>query len=368
MRMPNYKKSLLSLTSSVLKHYGIDTPHLSFSSLDGLLEKGYKNIVVMLFDGMGEAILRKHLPENSFLRSNDRDIISSVFPPTTTAATTTIETGLAPVEHAWLGWALHFEQIGKSVCIFPNTECESGEQAESYHVARRFIPYKSIFQRIEEGTNGDVKAYQVSAYADYKAYTLDEICDAVRTLCSEEGRKYIYTYWKQPDYDMHEFGTEHEIVHTHIQNINAKVEELCKDLKDTIVIVTADHGLIDTTWEFLPLYDDVWSCLKELPTMEMRALSCYVKDGMNEEFESAFNKHFGEYYELLSHDQVFESGLFGEGYKHPLAESFVGDYLAVAKSNVSLSVFPPTDDIFKAVHAGSTKDEYEVPFIVIEKR
>ncbi len=368
MRMPNYKKSLLSLTSSILKHYGIDTPHTSLCQLDELLKKGYKNVVVMLFDGMGEAILKKHLSENSFLRSNDKDVLSSVFPPTTTAATTTIETGLAPIEHAWLGWALHFEQIGKNVCLFPNTVFKQNEVAADFHVARTFIPYKSIFQKIEEGTNGRVKAYNVSAYSDYKASTLDEICDAVRSLCKEDGRKYIYTYWKQPDYDMHDLGTEHEIVHAHIQNINEEVEKLCGDLQDTIVIVTADHGLIDVEWDVMPRYDDVFGCLKDLPTMESRALSCFVNDGMKKQFEQAFNEHFGKYYELLTHEQVFESGLFGYGDKHPFVEAFVGDYLAIAKSNVCLDVAEQDEPRFRAAHAGATQDEYDVPFIVIEKR
>ena len=36
--------------------------------------------------------------------------ITSVFPPTTTAATTSMLSGLNPNEHGWLGWDLYFKK------------------------------------------------------------------------------------------------------------------------------------------------------------------------------------------------------------------------------------------------------------------
>lgn len=88
----DYDNSLLSLVSSVLKHYKVDTAHPTLPEADGLLKGNYKNVVVMLFDEMGTAILEKHLRPDSFLRSHLERTISSVFPPTTTAATVTMET------------------------------------------------------------------------------------------------------------------------------------------------------------------------------------------------------------------------------------------------------------------------------------
>ncbi len=365
MNKPNYKRSLLSLATSVLKHYGVEVWHDSLPEMDELLSRDYKNVVVMLFDGMGESALKNHLDNNAFLRVHDRGAISSVFPPTTTAATTTIESGLAPIEHAWLGWCLRFDEIDKSVCLFPNNEWRKENQAASYHVASEFIPYKSIFERIEEGTKGEVKAYLVSKYSNFATQNLDEIVSVVRDLCNKDGRKYIYTYYNQPDYDMHDLGVDHASVKDHIIAINNVVESLAHDLKDTLIIVTADHGLIDTKWEFIPEYDDINCCFEHLPTIESRAMTFHIKDGMHAKFESAFNKHFGKYYELLSHDEVIESGIFGEGKVHPHFASFIGDYLAIATSDVSLEVEGRTDDIFKGVHAGSTLAEFEVPFIVV---
>lgn len=367
MNMPIYSKSLLSLISSVLKNYGVSTEHATLPEFDRLLKKDYKNVVIMLFDGMGDAILNKHADSCEFLRQNERDIISSVFPPTTTAATTTMVSGLSPIEHGWLGWALRFKDINKNVCLFPNTEAMTNLPAAEYNVAEKYLGYQSVFERIRQATDGKVRAEFISAFSDNKAETLEEIIEKTKELCDAPGRKYIYTYYKQPDFDMHAFGTEHEKVEGHIRAINAEVKRLSESVEDTLIIVTADHGLIDVDWDFLPEYPDIWDCLESIPVIEMRGMTLFVKEGKEEQFVSAFNKHFADDYELMTTEQALSLGIFGDGEKHPLMDDLLGQFIAVAKGKRSIAVSERTDRVFKAAHAGTTDDEYKVPFIVIEK-
>ncbi len=367
MKMPNYSKSLLSLISSVLKYYGHPTEHATLAELDELLDKNYKNVVVMLFDGMGDEIMKRHLAKEDFLSRNQRGIISSVFPPTTTAATTTMVSGLSPIEHGWLGWTLYFEDIDKSVSLFPNTEILTDKQAADFNVANRYLGYESVFEKIEKATNGQVRADMVSVFSEYKTDSVDSICNVVERLCSDSERRYIYAYYKQPDYDMHALGVGHDSVHKQIRKINDRVSEMCERLKDTLVIVTADHGLLDVEWRHLMEYPNIWDCLERIPTVEMRALSFYIKEGMEEKFERAFNTHFSDDYELMTKEQALESKIFGPGTLHAEINKVLGDYIAVAKGPVSINVAPDKDFLFKAAHAGTTADEYNVPFIVIEK-
>lgn len=356
---------LLSLTASVMKHYGVETPHRTLPEMDGLLAKDPRNVVVMLFDGLGTAILEKHLPPDAFLRKHLVRAITSVFPPTTTAAETTMRSGLSPIEHGWLGWGLYFGEIGGVVNLFPNT-LSGGGKAADYHVAYRYIPYKTIFEKIAEATDGETKAYYVSPYSDFHSQSVVEICDTVESLCGEPGRKYIYTYWHQPDYDMHNYGTAHKRITAHAEEINARVEELCAFLGDTLVIVTADHGLIDTEWRSLTDHPDVTECLAMAPSIESRATTFFVKDGMHGQFESAFRRHFGDIYSLYTKREVLEGKFFGEGAAHPRAEGFVGDYLAIAEGGVSIANEPIHGGLFKAGHAGLSDDEVNVPLIAIE--
>ena len=368
MTYPDYNRSLLALISSVLKHYGVNTPHKTLPEFDNLLEKKYKNIVVMVFDGMGTAILERHLPHFAFLRRQLAGSISSVFPPTTTAATVTLLSGLSPIEHGWLGWSLYFDELDANVSIFPNTlSGTGGQKAADYHVAGRYIKYKSVFEKITEATGGRVGAHFVSPFSEYKVKCLNEICDAVKRLCLADGQKYIYTYWHQPDYDMHDLGTKHERISCDIRQINDSVESLCRSLSDTLVIVTADHGMVDTEWRYIKDYPDLADCLLRQPSIESRAMTFFVKPGMKTEFESAFNAHFGDYYILYTKEKALDTGLFGPGTPNTRAVGFIGDYFAIATGNVSIESTPSKDhDVFKAAHAGMTYDEMTVPFIVFE--
>lgn len=359
----NYDDSLVSLACSVLKRFGAPYGHNTLKDFDELLAKGYKNVVVMLFDGMGLKILYKHESCAPFLRSHLVRPICSVFPPTTTAATTSIETGLTPLEHGWLGWALYFKEIDKNVCLFTNTVFGSEEIAADYPVAKSAIAYDSVQKKIKNVGN---QAYFVSKHAEIKTDSVHTTCQIVKELCQKEGNKYIYTYWHQPDHDMHDFGTTDERVAEQIRLINDEVENLCKDLKDTIVVVTADHGLVDVEWKSLCDYPEIADTLERVPSIESRAMSIFVKKGRKKDFENAFEKVFRNDYILFTHDEVVKNGLFGEGKPNSRFEDFIGDYVAVATGNVCVNPFELSDEEFVGMHAGACIDEILVPFIVVE--
>lgn len=172
---PNYDRSILSIVSSVLKHFGVkDCQHKTLPEFDELLSKDYKNIIVMLFDGLGVSAINEHLNENDFLRKHFVCPISSVFPSTTVAATTAIETGYSPIESAWLGWDLFFEEIGENVSVFRNTLQRNGEPAAEYHVAGKYIPVKRIWDRIS-AADKDIRTECVSPFSQYKSQSVADI-------------------------------------------------------------------------------------------------------------------------------------------------------------------------------------------------
>lgn len=55
---PDYNHSILNLITSILKYYKVSTQYNTLEKIDQLLEKQYKNIVLVILDGMGENILR----------------------------------------------------------------------------------------------------------------------------------------------------------------------------------------------------------------------------------------------------------------------------------------------------------------------
>lgn len=365
---PNYDRSILSIASSVLNHFGVnDCQHKTLPEFDEMLEKGYKNIIVMLFDGLGVSAINEHLNENDFLRKHFVCPISSVFPSTTVAATTAIESGYSPVETAWLGWDLYFDEIGENVAVFRNTLQKNGEPAADFNVAWKYIPYKRIFERIEE-INGKGSAVYVSPFSKHHIKSVPHICKTVKRLSRKRKVKYIYTYWHQPDTAMHRYGVKSEQAHDQILLINSEVEKLCKQLKNSLVVITADHGLCDSVNLFLEDYPVLYDMLEILPSIEPgRAMSLFLKDGLQDEFKEEFNHLFGDSFRLITKEEVFSKNFLGYGKPHPRTYDFVGDFLAVATTEKTLFTAREKHEPV-GVHAGLTEEEMTVPFIAIKAK
>ena len=63
---PDYNNSILNFSCSILNHFGAKVHHSTLSCADQILCKNYKNVVVILLDGLGINILEKHLKPNDF--------------------------------------------------------------------------------------------------------------------------------------------------------------------------------------------------------------------------------------------------------------------------------------------------------------
>lgn len=358
----DYNNCIVNLACSVLKHFGAGYNHDTLSEADKLLEGKYKNVVVILFDGMGCDALRHHLPEDSFFRRHLIKEYCTVFPPTTTSATTTMESGLTPSEHGWLGWSLYFSEIDKIVNAFRNTEKDTSVMAADYHVARRYIPYVSIYEKIRNA--GFANAYSVSPYGDIRIDSLDGMVGEIKRLCKAPGRKYIYGYWESPDDLMHKYGCHHKLVTESIIEIEVKIEKMCGELSDTLIIVTADHGHINLKYYILSDYPNLLSMLKRPVSIEPRAAAFYVKREYLDAFPDEFYNNFGDDFLLLSRDEVIERKLFGPGEMHPRLVEFIGDYLAIAIKDKGIE-YSSESKQFVSHHAGLTEKEMIIPLIAV---
>ena len=148
----NYKKSILNLTNSIMKHYKAKVNHSSSPTLDEYLKEDKDNIILLIMDGMGNDYLEKFHPDG-FLLKHRKDIITSVFPCTTTAAIRTYESGLSPLEHGNLGWTLYFKETNKFINILPyrddDTLIKISEDDFDYC---KLMSYKSILDYIDENS------------------------------------------------------------------------------------------------------------------------------------------------------------------------------------------------------------------------
>lgn len=70
---PRYGGCIANLACSVLKYFGAEPPNSTLPSADKVLSREYKNVVVLLLDGMGVNIMNKHLSPEGFFRRNLKD-------------------------------------------------------------------------------------------------------------------------------------------------------------------------------------------------------------------------------------------------------------------------------------------------------
>ena len=364
----DYHECLTNLACSIRKYFNLDYKHNTLSYIDEILEKEKpKNVVTILCDGMGANILDRTLNYGDFLLEHKFKNIYTVFPATTVAATTSMMTGLNPVETGMLGWDMYFKDIDKVITTFVGSEKSDPTHTplkEALEYRRKHMITKTIMEEINE--KGEYQGYIVSPYCDTPYNNISEMYETIKEKCLKPGRKYIYAYNPEPDSTMHAYGCNSEKAKKLIREINYEIEKLANEVDDTIIFVVADHGHINIESIFLDNYPDIVDCLKMNTSLEPRAVNFFIKDDKKEEFEYLFNKYFKDYFDLYQMDDVIKSHLFGDGEENEIYRDALGDYLAIAKSNKSIIYGGSTPLVSQ--HAGYTDDEIFVPLVLIKRK
>lgn len=362
---PDYEKSLVNLSSSILKEFGISSNYSTLRRIDKLFrEENYSNVIVLLYDGLGTKIMNKHLDKNSFLLKNRMSDISSVVPATTMAATTSLISAKTPYEHGWLGWNMYFKDIDKTISIATGTLKNTDRFVDTKLYGDK-LKYESIIDKINSLT--DAKAYGIFPFGVGAYEKREDAYDRIVNLSKVSGKKLIYAYFEEPDNLMHDYGINDGKVHDEILKIDDEVKMLCDRLQDSIIFVTADHGHIDSKPIILKEYKKIYNLIERTLSMEARCAGIKIKNGKQEEFKKLFNDAFGNYFLLMDYDEVVKSNLFGFGIEHEYFKDCIGDFVAVAIDRYFLN-YDYDDPVFKSSHAGLTENEMLVPVIPILKR
>ena len=363
----NHNNSIVNLSNSILKNFGAETSHSTIKEIDDVLY-GHKKVVVMLFDGLGKYMIERYLKPKSYIRNHYHHTIEATFPPTTVASTNGFLSALYPIENGWMSWTQWSDKYQCNIEPFTNIDASSRNPIlpRSMLIHERICAYKSIFERIKDASPNIKPNYinprgpkNLRDSAKYISYILNKNHDL-----------FMYFYWTSPDKELHRYGTKSIRPMFIIRKIDRFVKKITKKHKDTIFLVIADHGLVSVKGEDICEHEDLYTLLARPVSFEKRVCTYFVKENKQNEFKELFNKYYGDRYVLLSKDEVYESNLFGEGEKHQLADSFIGDFVSVAVTEYSL--FASKDYKFpfslnKGHHAGYTKEEMLIDVSVYNK-
>lgn len=372
---PDYEHSILNLINSILKHYNVKTKYNSLPVLEKELAKNYKNVVFIILDGMGEHILKNISPDGYFMK-NHADKITATCPSTTTAAITTYYSGKPPIETGWIAMSQYFKEYGRALEMLRKIDSYTGEKIKNPRMdVFDLVKYETIYEQIEKASP-DVKAYEINpdhcdarSKRNINADNIECACDAIKAICSNQDRNFILVYSDKPDTLLHKYGCKSEEVKQFVLEAENKIQEMRKDLEDTLIIVSADHGHkdIEKVYNVLDI-EEIQDCIIMPASLESRAVTFWVKEDKKEKFEKYFKENLSEEFILYTKEEFLNKNLLGFGTKHPKIDDFIGNYIAIS---IGSSILKLGSNLCeekkdkKSTHCGFTPEEMEVPLIIL---
>lgn len=353
-----YQQGIYNLIGSILGHYGLSGPP-GLPEMDVLLEKNYQHIFLLVLDGLSVG-LAESAP---LFRQAKRCDIYSVYPPTTTAAMTTLQSGLSPIEHGWLGWNVPIPELDlEPVTLLTNCLMETRIPAARFSVAERYLSYPKIISRLAEK---GIRAAMISPFERLRPSSFEELIQIALTQTQKLGPSFSFGYWTEPDYIQHMQGSMSQPAIELVAEFAAVLAEYLPQFKDTLVLLLSDHGMTRSTPIYLEDYPEIYRLLRQRISFEARNPNFFVKPGSTAEFSRRFRENFSDF-SLYTHEEVFQSELYGPGEPHPSTRYSIGDFVAVAHGNRHLLMDRAHDPGFLGHHAGKTKEEMMIPLIIWE--
>ncbi len=352
---------IVRLSSALHRYFGLECEEEADERLSRWLDHNqFRCVIVVLLDALGTSVLNKAARPEGWFRTHMAFETTTVYPPTTSAATTSFLTSRYPVQNAWLGWNQYFAEKNDEIILF-RERSQYGDDTYPGFVSRT-IPVEWLMDKLNRK---GIKADSVwpSFGSSHPSRSFDEFCENVYHAASDPECRFVYGYWDDPDGYMHEYGPSSPGLPDLIGMMEEQIAQLSERLpEDTGLMIIADHSQIDSEHYALDEDEELCECLLSAPSLEARTVSFRVKEECRERFRKLFSERFKNRFLLLTHEEVLEQRVFGKGNAHPRAEDFIGDYLAVALTPLELNYRRGKDE--KGNHAGGMEEEALIPVIL----
>lgn len=367
MRFYSFDKdnSIVNLSNSILKKYGVQPFHSTIKQLDDLI-KDKKKLCLVLLDGFGVSVQDRYLDKNHPFIKNRLMQISSMFPPTTVAATTALRTGKYNGETGWIAWTTYVKEVDSVVEMFTKKDYVSKEKIVPPDFFFKKYPVTSIFSLIKE-KNPTIYCDQVEHgdFSDEAYDTSDEMFVHAHEELDKFDEGFLFVYDMEPDHEFHHSGLSSDCSRDLALYLVDKTLDLIEKHKDTFFVVISDHSHIETDPIYVEDYPDVSALINNTFILEGRAASFKVKKGCEKQFLELANKYWSEDFDIVDKKYMIENHLFGYGKYVDDIEEILGDYTLIAVTNKYFKVVheenirPP----LKSNHGGGTKEENMIALV-----
>ncbi|MGH8675826.1 MAG: alkaline phosphatase family protein [Burkholderiales bacterium] len=379
---PDYSGGgFVNLIASLTAGCGGEPHHPELRLLPAAEPGAARNVVLIIFDGLGDNYLRTHGAQGALARHR-RGAISAVFPSTTASAITTSFTGATPFEHGLTGWFTYFGAAGCVAAPMPfrsrgdnlplaargvsGAHLYSGSSVfDSLAVRGIVVTHRSI---VDSNYNlyycGRAERH---AYADLQGF----VAQTEAAVKSGPERKFIYAYWPEYDTLAHRHGVASAEVRAEFARIDSAFGDLVERLAGTgtLIVATADHGFLDSTGSACLALEDApgLAALLRFPLCgERRAAFCHVQEGRIPEFASRAREWLAGRGEVRLSGEVADEGWFGRGRAHPRLAERIGDVTLLMTDCYTVKDWTPGErhHVHIGNHGGTSDDEMRIPLVV----
>jgi predicted AlkP superfamily pyrophosphatase or phosphodiesterase len=369
------------------------------------LEQNNKKVVLIVIDGFGyNQFLNQHKTDHFLTNLTNIGIIqplTSVFPSQTTNALTTLNTGLTPQEHGLFEYFLYLKNIG----LINSLKFEHVNQKTKRTLTDKDVNPNSLLLKKEKTIHdtlneNDIKTFTHTNITNafcacskliFQGSTIKpslNISDRIAGLRKnlEENKNntaYFFVHIDTPDTIAHKYGPNSPQYYTEISNITYLLnKELVQKLdqktaKDTLLLLTADHGGIKVNTEktiYLPkttLHMQIDTNQEPItPIGSYREIFLHIEEQKLFETKQWLHKKIGDKAQIIETKEATEKGLFGI---NKISEGFferTGNLLILPYGNETIWFKDPKEKEINYIgqHGGLSRQEMLVPFAVANLR
>ena len=389
---------------------GMLLPPLAPSVLPGRLSTDVTTVVLVVADGLGHLQLEREIAAGNaptlaglLVRAREGDAnvayspITSVFPTTTVAALGSVNSGVAPTDHGLLGYTIflpEFNTVAEMIRWGPLNRRGSFAEPEFGQAPEDFFWAETMYARLHAagvsrtfavnpiGFSGTALTRMLHQHATYAGYVATSSLGPIVLRLLNEGlageRTYIYAYWPTVDTIAHlvgPFSAEHgsEVASFDLQ-LGRLLERLPRTDR-TLVMVTADHGHVETVPEEAVQFEEhpeLLAMLRVPPAGERRAVYLHPVAGATLDVAEYARERLRDVAVPMLRDDAVELGLFGPGQLSERAAGRIGEVLLFPRGTLQLVAKVETIDgsvprvpVFRGLHGGLSPEEALVPLLAL---
>ncbi|MET7281080.1 nucleotide pyrophosphatase/phosphodiesterase family protein [Kribbella sp. NPDC005582] len=327
---------------------------------------------VLLFDGLGWNLLQRYAdsaPYLSSLLATGRNLTAGV-PSTTAVSLTSLGTGLPPGAHGMIGYTTIVPETGALL---------NALQWDAPVDPWKWQPHTTVFDRVAAAgvvTRNVSKARFEKSGLTRAAFrgslhrgadTVEDRLDATRFASREGQSSLTYVYDSQLDYTGHGQGCDSWQWRKELVAADTFASQVRAALpRDAVLVVVADHGMIDVAPENRVDLDSEPELTDGLRLIggESRFRHLYCVDGAQDDVLATYRERLGDRALVLSRDEAIARGWFGA--VEDRVAPRIGDVVVAALGALSVVAsrrFAQEAGLI-GLHGSLTRDEMEIPLLV----